>query len=497
MYGGGILVRKREEDVPPKEEVPDPPESSLQLDPEILNCAPAGDLITRIQSLHSESDNELNNGEKPQNFSNTEEIATELTRKMALEPDETIKNLSGEESIEKDLKPDDVTLAKNIEEPMPEVTVGANTVREDVTINEKKQQENVLEASPTLCEETGEPGKNELDNSPSDLPKTNPTSQGRMKEPQISEVQIESSVDTDQDIYTDEKPNDIEKTDKVISRPEKGSSDCKPGVGPEVDIMKYCRTEWRGNTTVTKTMIKGYKEVYRDFESIRRIRGDNYCALRAMLFKCLSQATKLPQWIAEDDLIQLPEEMIKKYKWIEKWRFWNSNESKKTCLLIKESLELLRKKWSEISEIEDPDKKQDACDQIFQNEEEFWLYEAVKFLMLKSAIDLFNANEDGKEVPVFSWLLFARNTSNNPCEFLKNHLNHVGHSGGLEQVEMFLLGYALQHTIRVYRLYKSETEEFITLYPNDQTCWPVVVLITEDDRHYNVPVRKRTVETLL
>ncbi|KAG8571967.1 hypothetical protein GDO81_011855 [Engystomops pustulosus] len=124
MYGGGILVRKREEDVPPKEEVPDPPESSLQLDPEILNCAPAGDLITRIQSLHSESDNELNNGEKPQNFSNTEEIATELTRKMALEPDETIKNLSGEESIEKDLKPDDVTLAKNIEEPMPEVTVG-------------------------------------------------------------------------------------------------------------------------------------------------------------------------------------------------------------------------------------------------------------------------------------------------------------------------------------------------------------------------------------
>ncbi|KAG8571972.1 hypothetical protein GDO81_011858 [Engystomops pustulosus] len=189
--------------------------------------------------------------------------------------------------------------------------------------------------------------------------------------------------------------------------------------------------------------------------------------------------------------------MIKKYKWIEKWRFWNSNESKKTCLLIKESLELLRKKWSEISEIEDPDKKQDACDQIFQNEEEFWLYEAVKFLMLKSAIDLFNANEDGKEVPVFSWLLFARNTSNNPCEFLKNHLNHVGHSGGLEQVEMFLLGYALQHTIRVYRLYKSETEEFITLYPNDQTCWPVVVLITEDDRHYNVPVRKRTVETLL
>lgn len=54
---------------------------------------------------------------------------------------------------------------------------------------------------------------------------------------------------------------------------------------------------------------------------------------------------------------------------------------------------------------------------------------------------------------------------------------------------MFLLGYALQHTIKVYRLYKYGTDEFITQYPDDQAEWPVVTLITEDDRHYNVPVR--------
>lgn len=57
------------------------------------------------------------------------------------------------------------------------------------------------------------------------------------------------------------------------------------------------------------------------------------------------------------------------------------------------------------------------------------------------------------------------------------------------QVEMFLLGYALQCTIQVYRLYKADTEEFVTYYPDDhKDDWPLVCLITEDDRHYNVPV---------
>ena len=53
---------------------------------------------------------------------------------------------------------------------------------------------------------------------------------------------------------------------------------------------------------------------------------------------------------------------------------------------------------------------------------------------------------------------------------------------------MFLLGYALQQSIKVYRLYKAGTEEFTTYYPDDHQDWPCVCLLTEDDRHYNVPV---------
>lgn len=79
--------------------------------------------------------------------------------------------------------------------------------------------------------------------------------------------------------------------------------------------------------------------------------------------------------------------------------------------------------------------RQMACDELFTNEEEeYCLYEAVKFLMLNRAIELYDDKEKGKEVPFFSVLLFARDTSSDPGQLLRNHLNQVGHTGGLEQV---------------------------------------------------------------
>lgn len=62
---------------------------------------------------------------------------------------------------------------------------------------------------------------------------------------------------------------------------------------------------------------------------------------------------------------------------------------------------------------------------------------------------------------------------------------------------MFLLGYSLQVTIQVFRLYKFGTDEFITYYPDDHKDeWPMVTLITEDDRHYNIPMKDDQVTIL-
>ncbi|XP_016121615.1 ubiquitin thioesterase otulin-like, partial [Sinocyclocheilus grahami] len=150
--------------------------------------------------------------------------------------------------------------------------------------------------------------------------------------------------------------------------------------------------------------------------------------------------------------------------------------------------------WQETVQCKSLEERERMCRQVFRgHDEEYELLEALKFLMLRTAIHLHSDMEKGSDVPEFCWLLFARDSSKCPKTFLTNHLRHVGFSGGLEQVEMCLLGYSLQQTIRVVRLYKCDTEEFITYYPNDhKKDWPPLCLLTEDDRHYNVLVPKKS-----
>ncbi|XP_075396993.1 ubiquitin thioesterase otulin isoform X5 [Tenrec ecaudatus] len=255
----------------------------------------------------------------------------------------------------------------------------------------------------------------------------------------------------EEDLYR--AADEIEKEKELLIH-ESGPSELRPSVAPEMAIMDYCQKEWRGKTQKATCMKKGYEEVAQKFTSIRRVRGDNYCALRATLFQAMSQPAELPPWLQDPELTL----------------------------------------WAGLVEMRTAEARQMACDELFSSqEEEYGLYEAVKFLMLNRAIELYEDREKGRDVPFFAVLLFARDTSRDPGQLLQNHLNQVGHTGGLEQVEMFLLAYAVRHTIRVYRLSKYNTEEFITVYPTDAPeDWPVVTLIAEDDRHYNVPVRDFT-----
>nr|XP_030712450.1 ubiquitin thioesterase otulin isoform X3 [Globicephala melas] len=261
-------------------------------------------------------------------------------------------------------------------------------------------------------------------------------------------VAVRCPAEHEEDMYR--AADEIEKEKELLIH-ERGSSEPRLSVAPEMDIMDYCKKEWRGNTQKATCMKKGYEEVSQKFTSIRRVRGDNYCALRATLFQAMSQPAALPSWLQDPELTL----------------------------------------WTDLAELRTAEARQIACDELFTNEEEeYSLYEAVKFLMLNRAIELYDDKEKGREVPFFSVLLFARDTSGDPGQLLRNHLNQVGHAGGLEQVEMFLLAYAVRHTIQVYRLSKYSTEEFITVYPTDPPRdWPVVTLIAEDDRHYNIPVR--------
>ncbi|XP_066537488.1 OTU deubiquitinase with linear linkage specificity b isoform X2 [Hoplias malabaricus] len=169
-------------------------------------------------------------------------------------------------------------------------------------------------------------------------------------------------------------------------------------------LLFYSQREWKGNTSKSRLIKKGYEAVALKFESLRRVRGDNYCALRATLFQILSQTQKLPAWLQGPEVHQWPKQMQPVQDLVDQWRFPVDS----------------RKGGSAVEHLEN-------CLQLLQS-----------------------------------------------------------------RVEMFLLGYSLQQTLQVYRLYKTDTEEFITYYPDDhKTDWPLLSLVTEDDRHYNVPVLKQ------
>ncbi|XP_030625664.1 treacle protein [Chanos chanos] len=264
-----------------------------------------------------------------------------------------------------------------------------------------------------------------------------------------------------------------------------------------VDILTYSEREWKGNTAKSSLIRKGYAELAQTFSSLRRVRGDNFCALRATLYQLLSTSTEPPAWLLEEHFLSLPEKLEDQDRLIGGWLFPKEcaqmGKDEDSVGQLRHFLELLQKKWqAAASAAPGSEERERVCEELFQSgEEEYGLLEALKFLMLAKAVELHGNMQAGQDVPVFCWLLFARDTSPCPRTLLVNHLSQIGFSGGAEQVEMFLLGYALQHTIQTYRLYKAETEEFITYYPDDhQQDWPSVSLVTEDDRHYNVPVRR-------
>ena len=58
-------------------------------------------------------------------------------------------------------------------------------------------------------------------------------------------------------------------------------------------------------------LLQGYKEMSQRFGSLRRVRGDNYCALRATLFQVLSHSTQLPEWLQDEDITMVKTHLMK------------------------------------------------------------------------------------------------------------------------------------------------------------------------------------------
>ncbi|XP_064409249.1 inactive ubiquitin thioesterase OTULINL [Latimeria chalumnae] len=272
--------------------------------------------------------------------------------------------------------------------------------------------------------------------------------------------------------------------------------DCS--VAPEVGLLEYYAREWKGDTNQAKQMRKAYKEIYQTYhiQFVRRVRGDNYCALRATMFQIFSHGINFPSWMKEVDIVKIPEKLMYSHgcNWIQQYSFGSEKYAgPKAFRKLRNCMEILKSQWTDIYAVKDQDKRLEACEILFSDEDkEYKIYEAVKFLMLYLVIEFYEEMKNGRGPPNFCNFLFARDTSLDPLSFMMNHLNTVGDTGGLEQIEMFLLGYTLEVKIKVLRLYKFSTEEFEAHYPEEyQRDWHEIILLTEDDRHYNVPVSGR------
>lgn len=206
-------------------------------------------------------------------------------------------------------------------------------------------------------------------------------------------------------------------------------------VSSKIDIDLYSESEWKGTTYAAQCMRLGYKKVMEatGCGGMRKIRGDNYCGLRATSFQLLSQNLKC--------LIHLPNlkyvlsfyDTLSKCEWLSQWSFAGRldlpmphNDAIKKCLrMLYELIEMSRS-------ITDDEERVKYFLDLFNSgsDDEIMFFEALKLLMLHSAIELLEM----ENMPEFAYLLFARDTSETPEKFMMNHLNTVGDTGGLEQV---------------------------------------------------------------
>ncbi|KAG9341616.1 hypothetical protein JZ751_019133 [Albula glossodonta] len=268
-------------------------------------------------------------------------------------------------------------------------------------------------------------------------------------EVKVDPVKHEDGIDrveqanSEEDLYRGEEEiaMDLSKhgrTEPLIQITLPGVQD-RSSVAPGVDILSYSQREWKGNTAKSALIRKGYSELSQSFGDLRSVRGDNYCALRATLFQLLSNSDSVPAYIQDDGLSLLPERLEAEMEMIEGWRFplgrSQGGETGGGVEKLKDHLELLQKRWRTAAEAGGAEERRRLCESVFQGgEEEHALLEALKLLMLNTAAKLHARMQRGEDVPIFCWLLFARDTSDCPRTFLANHLSHVGFSGGLEQV---------------------------------------------------------------
>uniref|UniRef100_A0A8D0RT10 OTU deubiquitinase with linear linkage specificity like n=1 Tax=Sus scrofa TaxID=9823 RepID=A0A8D0RT10_PIG len=242
-------------------------------------------------------------------------------------------------------------------------------------------------------------------------------------------------------------------------------------VEAEVDLLSYCAREWKGETPRAKLMRKVslFIQLVED--------GKEHILISVGIYF----------------LFKLPEKLLfsQGCNWIQQYSFGPEKYTGSNVFgKLRKCVELLKAQWTEFSGMKDYHKRGSMCNILFSDAIlEYKLYEALKFIMLYQVTEVYEQMKTKKVIPSLFRLLFTRESSSDPLSFMMNHLNSVGDTCGLEQIDMFILGYSLEVKIKVFRLFKFNSRDFEVCYPEESLReWPEISLLTENDRHYHIPV---------
>ncbi|XP_044151017.1 inactive ubiquitin thioesterase OTULINL isoform X1 [Bufo gargarizans] len=266
-------------------------------------------------------------------------------------------------------------------------------------------------------------------------------------------------------------------------------------VNAEVDTLSYCSKKWKREALNAKQIRRAYEDLYwkHNIKTLQPVKEDNYCLLRAVMFQVFSQTIPFPGWMKEKDIIKLPEKLLYSQgcNWIQQFSFGTEKYAgPKVYGKLRSCLELFKNEWVDFYASKDRVERNKMIRSFFSDEtKEYKIYEALKFIMLYLVIEAHENLKTEEQIPSFFHFLFSQDTSADPLSYMMNHLNMVGDTIGLEQAELCLVGYALEVKIKLLRLTKFNKEDFEMVYPADhKRNWHEITLMTDDDRHFNIPV---------
>ncbi|KAM3593765.1 uncharacterized protein V6R79_021094 [Siganus canaliculatus] len=313
-----------------------------EVDKEALSCDVTKDLHCGSSSVVKEAEpevvnspdvSEITSGSEPLELNHSgEETGSE---KHAPEPETTARTDPSESSTSnQDEKP-----AVEFADTSSTEVASLEVIKQDVTEEEAPEGQDEDEDAPTAEEEEDAEKKQEMVSVPMeggdgerkvsvDEEKLTGSSPADVEgdEPRATEKKDAAENDlgnSEEDLYrgADELSAPPDNDPGSPSEPTFLKVEDRCSLAPAMDILSYSEREWKGNTAKSALIRKGYKDMSQRFSSLRRVRGDNYCALRATLFQVLTHSTQLPPWLQEQDVTMLPSRLEAQEGLISQWTF--------------------------------------------------------------------------------------------------------------------------------------------------------------------------------